>query len=276
MPLIPARKDFNKMSGYMYGLFLLISFGASIAGAICGIGGGVIIKPTLDAFGVLSVSAISFLSGCTVLAMTCYSVIKGKMSGESLVDMKTGTPLAIGAAIGGVVGKSMFQAVSSLFADKNMVGAVQAACLLIITLGTLIYTIKKDKINTHHVANPVICVLIGLVLGILSSFLGIGGGPINLVVLFFFFSMDTKAAAQNSLYIILFSQITGTLNSLVTGTVPEFSIWLLVLMVIGGILGGMSGRVINKRIDVKVVDKLFLFLMVAIIGINVYNIYQFM
>lgn len=276
MPLIPARKDFDKMSGYLYGLFLLISFGASIAGAICGIGGGVIIKPTLDAFGVLSVSAISFLSGCTVLAMTCYSVIKGKMSGESLVDMKTGTPLAIGAAIGGVVGKSMFQAVSSLFADKDMVGAVQAACLLVITLGTLIYTIKKEKIHTHHVTNPVICVLIGLVLGILSSFLGIGGGPINLVVLFFFFSMDTKAAAQNSLYIILFSQITGLLNSLVTGTVPEFSIWLLVLMVIGGILGGMSGRVINKKIDEMVVDKLFLFLMVVIIGINIYNIYQFM
>jgi uncharacterized membrane protein YfcA len=276
MPLIPARKDFDKMSGYLYGLFLLISFGASIAGAICGIGGGVIIKPTLDAFGVLSVSAISFLSGCTVLAMTCYSVIKGKMSGESLVDMKTGTPLAIGAAIGGIVGKSMFQAVSSLFADKDMVGAVQAACLLVITLGTLIYTIKKDRIHTHHVTNPVICVLIGLVLGILSSFLGIGGGPINLVVLFFFFSMDTKAAAQNSLYIILFSQITGLLNSLVTGTVPEFSIWLLVLMVIGGILGGMSGRVINKKIDEMVVDKLFLFLMVVIIGINIYNIYQFM
>ncbi len=276
MPLIPARKDFDKMSGYLYGLFLLISFGASIAGAICGIGGGVIIKPTLDAFGVLSVSAISFLSGCTVLAMTCYSVIKGKMSGESLVDMKTGTPLAIGAAIGGVVGKSMFQAVSSLFADKDMVGAVQAACLLVITLGTLIYTIKKDRIHTHHVTNPVICVLIGLVLGILSSFLGIGGGPINLVVLFFFFSMDTKAAAQNSLYIILFSQITGLLNSLVTGTVPEFSIWLLVLMVIGGILGGMSGRVINKKIDEMVVDKLFLFLMVVIIVINIYNIYQFM
>lgn len=264
------------MSGYLYILFLLISFGASIAGAICGIGGGVIIKPTLDAFGVLSVSAISFLSGSTVLAMTCYSVIKGKISGESLVDMKTGTPLAIGAALGGVAGKSMFQAVSALFADKNTVGAVQAACLLVITLGTLIYTIKKDKIHTYHVTNPVICVVIGLVLGILSSFLGIGGGPINLVVLFFFFSMDTKTAAQNSLYIILFSQITGIMNSLVTKTVPEFSFWLLALMVAGGILGGMSGRAINKRIQEKVVDKLFLVLMVLIIGINLYNIYQFM
>lgn len=264
------------MSGYLYVLFLLISFGASIAGAICGIGGGVIIKPTLDAFGVLSVATISFLSGCTVLAMSCYSVAKAKLSGESLVDMKTGTPLALGAAIGGVVGKAMFQSISAMFADKNTVGAVQAACLLVITLGTLIYTLKKESIRTIHITSLPVCVTIGIVLGIFSSFLGIGGGPINLVVLFFFFSMDTKTAAQNSLYIILFSQITSLLNTLFTGTVPEFSIGLLVLMVAGGILGGFCGRVINKRIEARVVDKLFIFLMVVIIGINIYNIYQFM
>lgn len=263
------------MSNYLYILFLLISFGASIVGAICGIGGGVIIKPTLDAFGVLSVSSISFLSGCTVLAMTCYSVLKSKLSGESLIDLHIGTPLAVGAAIGGVVGKNLFQMLSGLFADKEMVGAVQAACLLLVTLGTLVYTLKKDKIQTMQMKNTVMCVIIGLILGILSSFLGIGGGPINLVVLFYFFSMDTKTAAQNSLYIILFSQITSLLNTLITRTVPEFSVILLVLMTFGGILGGMCGRRINKKIDTNVVDKLFIGLMIVIIGINIYNIWRF-
>ena len=264
------------MSSYLYILFLLISFGASSIGAICGIGGGVIIKPLLDAFGVLSVSNISFLSGCTVLAMTCYSVVKSRLSGESLVDMGIGTPLAIGAAIGGVAGKSMFQMISNLFADKDMVGAVQAACLLVITLGTLIYTVKKDRIRTLHVENIGVCVIIGLILGIFSSFLGIGGGPINLVVLFFFFSMNTKTAAQNSLYIILFSQIFSLLNSLVTKSVPDFAPLLLALMVAGGILGGIFGRRINCHIEEKVVDQLFIMLMIIIICINIYNIYQFM
>ena len=37
----------------MYILFFIISFSASIIGAICGIGGGIIIKPVMDAFGVL-------------------------------------------------------------------------------------------------------------------------------------------------------------------------------------------------------------------------------
>ena len=122
-------------------IFLLVSFFASVAGAICGIGGGVIIKPVLDLFQLASVSTISFLSGCTVLSMSCYSVGKSMLAGEKRVNMRTGTPLAIGAAVGGVVGKQMFSALSGMFANPNLVGSVQAGCLAVITLGTLLYTI---------------------------------------------------------------------------------------------------------------------------------------
>lgn len=259
----------------VYVLFFIISFAASIAGAICGIGGGVIIKPLLDSFGIMDVKTISFLSGCTVLSMSTYSYVVSKIKKESLVDMHIGTPLAIGAALGGILGKSTFQLLVQAF-DQNYVGAVQAGCLLLVTLGTLIYTIYKERIKTLHLTNIAVCLLVGLILGILSSFLGIGGGPINLVVLFFFFSMPTKVAAQNSLYIILFSQITSLLNSIFTGTVPSFSPFLLLLMVVGGILGGFCGRKINQRIDDHRVDKLFMVLMVIIIFINIYNMYRFL
>lgn len=106
--------------------------------------------------------------------------------------------------------------------------------------------------------------------------LGIGGGPINLVVLYYFFSMSTKTAAQNSLYIILVSQITSIATTLFTKTVPEFEWLWLVLMVAGGIGGGVVGRLINKRIDNKQVEKLFVVLMFVIIGISCYNTWAFM
>ena len=256
----------------VYAVFILVSFGASIIGAICGIGGGVIIKPTLDAFGLLEVSAINFMSGCTVLAMSCYSVVRSKLRVCEHFDMKIGTPLAIGAAVGGILGKSLFQMVEGLFSDKNTAGAVQAACLALITVGTLIYTIKKDKIKTHNIQNIAVCLVIGLALGVMSSFLGIGGGPINLVVLYFFFSMTTKVAAQNSLYIILFSQATSFLSTVVTGSVPQVNVLLLFGMIISGILGGMAGRSVNKKLDDKMVDKLFIGLMAVIILINIYNV----
>lgn len=257
-------------------IVFLVCFLASIVGAICGIGGGVIIKPVLDAFGVMSVSAVSFLSGCTVLSMTTYSVLKSKLGGESRIERKTGFPLAVGAVLGGVVGKWLFSFISAMSPDRDKVGAVQAACLFVVTLGTLFYTVYKSRIRTYHVTAPAVCVLIGIGLGILSSFLGIGGGPINLVVLFYFFSMPTKNAAENSLYIIFFSQVASLFSSVVSESIPEFKISMLVLMAAGGIGGGIAGRKINKRISDKLVDRLFIVLMVVILFINLYNIYRFM
>ncbi|MBR6500297.1 MAG: sulfite exporter TauE/SafE family protein [Firmicutes bacterium] len=254
----------------------LICFCACTVGAICGIGGGIIIKPALDTFGIMSASTINFLSGCTVLAMTTYSFGKNKLAGTSKIDQATGIPLALGAAIGGVFGKSLFQMIRSMSSDPTAISAIQAACLVIITLGTLIYTIYKSRIPTHHVTNKLACVVIGLLLGIMSSFLGIGGGPINLVVLFFFFSMDTKKAAENSLYIILFSQTASLISTLATRTVPEFDISILCLMIAGGIIGGIMGRKINKKLDEAAVDKLFIALMILMIVMNTYNFFKYM
>ena len=257
-------------------LIFLICFCACTVGAICGIGGGIIIKPALDTFGIMSASTINFLSGCTVLAMTTYSFGKNKLAGTSKIDQATGIPLALGAAIGGVFGKSLFQMIRSMSSDPTAISAIQAACLVIITLGTLIYTIYKSRIPTHHVTNKLACVVIGLLLGVMSSFLGIGGGPINLVVLFFFFSMDTKKAAENSLYIILFSQTASLISTLATRTVPEFNIIILCLMIAGGIIGGIMGRKINKKLDEAAVDKLFIALMILMIVMNTYNFFKYM
>lgn len=124
-------------------LFFIVSFFASIAGVICGIGGGVIIKPVLDTFGWASAATISFLSGCTVLSMSCYSAGKSLLAKDSKVNMETGTPLAIGAAIGGVLGKQMFTAIKNASPVPDMVGGVQAGCLAIITFLTLVYTLNK-------------------------------------------------------------------------------------------------------------------------------------
>jgi hypothetical protein len=256
-------------------LFFLVSLCASVVGAICGIGGGVIIKPVLDLLHLESVSTISFLSGCTVLSMSCYSVGKSMLAGERKVSMSTGTPLALGAAVGGLLGKQLFTIIKALFENQNTVGAVQAVCLALMTAGTLLYTLRKDRIHTHNVRSRAICVAIGLVLGCLSSFLGIGGGPMNLVVLYYFFSMDTKTAAANSLYIILFSQLASLLATLLTGTVPAFRWPTLLLMVAGGIGGGILGRMCNKRLDNRAVDKLFIGLMAVIIFISLFNAYRY-
>lgn len=259
----------------MYVWFFIISFAASVIGAVCGIGGGVLMKPLLDAFGILDVRTISFLSGCTVLCMSMYSFVSAKLRRDSLIEMRTGTLLALGAVAGGSLGKSIFQVLTERI-SQNLTGVVQAGCLLLLTAGTLLYTLYKARIHTIQIKNALLCVLCGFGLGILSSFLGIGGGPVNLMVLSYFFSMPAKTAAQNSLYIILFSQISSLVNSLVAGTVPAGCAGLIVLMSLGGIAGGMLGRRVGKHMDGRQTDHLFIAAMAGIIVINIYNIIHFL
>lgn len=256
-------------------IFFFVSILSSIVGSICGIGGGVIIKPVLDATGIMSVSSISFLSGCTVLAMSVISVYKNVKAKSAKLDMRIATSLAVGAALGGIIGKVMFQTLKNAVGNENLVGLTQAIVLIIITAGTLLYTLCKKHIRTRQYTQIWLCMIIGILLGIMSSFLGIGGGPINLVILAWFFSMSTKEAALSSLYIIMFSQITSLVQTCVTKTIPDVQLSYFVLMVLGGVLGGTIGSKINKKIKEDTVNKLFIFLMVVIIGINIYNAVKF-
>ncbi|MEG2669789.1 MAG: TSUP family transporter, partial [Oscillospiraceae bacterium] len=99
------------------------------------------------------------------------------------------------------------------------------------------------------------------------------GGPVNLVLLYFLFSMDTKTAAANSIYVIFFSQTASLLYTVIGGTIPEFPLTSLIVMVSGGILGGFIGSAILKRITVKNMQNIFMWLLIVIMLICVYNVF---
>lgn len=257
-------------------LFFIISFFSSVIGSICGIGGGIIIKPLLDLSALVSLSSIGFYSCCTVLAMSAYNVLRTLGDKSSGISTKTGTPLALGAALGGVIGNRIFALLKLLVGRDDLLGASQALLLLLLTLGTLLYTLNRDKIRAKQVSAAPLCFVIGLALGCMSSFLGIGGGPFNLVVLHYFFSMDTKKAVSNSLYIILFSQIANLLTYFVDGAVPALDGIALVLMMAGGVAGGIVGRAFSKKNSAATVDKLYIALMVLIVLICIYNAIKYL
>lgn len=150
-----------------------------------------------------------------------------------------------GTTLGCILGKQLFRSITTSAPNSDITQIIQSFILLILLIGTLIYTFRKKYIHAQQIHKSLPCLIIGLNLGCLSSFLGIGGGPINLVVLHYFFSMDTKTAAANSLYIILFSQAASLISTIMTGTTPELELISLVQMIGGGILGGICGRQIS-------------------------------
>ncbi len=252
-------------------LIVLVSLFASVIGAVAGIGGGVIIKPVLDSLGIMQVATISFLSGCTVLSMSAYNAARSLVSGDKQLRKEIAFPLGIGAAAGGVLGKHLFSWISSLFENTARVGAVQAACLTLITLLTLVYTLKPSILPSFRVKSPIVGTFAGLMLGLISAFLGIGGGPINLMALSVLYSMDMKDASQNSLMVIFLSQLTSLISTLVTRSVPEFSLMMLILMALCGILGGIIGRILNKKLTSRKVRTIYLSAIVIIILLGIRN-----
>lgn len=133
-------------------LLFFICLLASSVGAIVGAGGGVIIKPVLDMLGVLPVSTVSFCAGCTVLGMSLCSLIRNRRDGVRL-RLRTSTALAVGAVLGGLLGKYLFELVRSGFGNERMLGAIQALCLTVITFGVFLYVCNKDKLPSKHMEN---------------------------------------------------------------------------------------------------------------------------
>ncbi len=254
-----------------------VCFFASLIGSICGVGGGIIIKPILDSLNIYDVITVSFLSSCTVLSMSFYSVTKNKFTKKTPLEKKLAFPLAIGAGFGGLIGKVIFSYIKTKSGDQDKVGLIQMICLFFVISLIIIFTLNKNKIKPINLSKTMWHGLfIGLTLGIMSSFLGIGGGPINMVFLYYFFSLDMKKGTIYSLYIIFYSQLIGIATAFFTNNIPIIGVNIIILMIVGGIVGGDIGLRVSYKMKEKSINKMFLIVIVCVFIINLYNIYLFL
>lgn len=250
--------------------FLIVLF-ATTVGAATGMGGGVIIKPVLDVLGDFDVETIGILSSSAVLTMSIVSVSR-QVKSKAKINVPIATSLAIGSVVGGSVGNSIL----SLVLDAqpvNVVKIIQNVFLAILLVVIFFYMLNKEKIKTYQFENIPLSVLIGFILGNISSFLGIGGGPINVVVFIFLFSYDTKSAAVSSLITILFAQISKLGMVALTTGFTQFDLSMLLPILVAAVLGGSLGATINKKLPEKKLDVMFNAVQVIIFIIAVYNIY---
>lgn len=269
-----------------YFLFPLIVICASIVGSIAGIGGGVIIRPVLDSFGYFSTPEITnMISTMCVLFGTATSIIRHVISKSKIENLKIAIFLGIGAVIGGFIGQYLFQFVKDA-SNKNVLIIIQSAILIALLVFVVIYMqlfLPKGKVL--HVKNIIVTSIIGIFLGICSTFLGIGGGPINVAVLLLFFGMDMKQAAINSLITIIFSQLSKVVMSGIDGTfVTLFKInelptqqdqswWIFLLILVPvSIIGSLLGTYFNKKMTNKGVQLVYTITTFVIIAINIYLI----
>lgn len=248
-------------------IYAIVIFIATFLGACAGLGGGVIIKPVLDFIGQHDLNTISFLSTSAVFTMSVYATIK-QIRNKVKFDYLMIILIAIGAMLGGNFGSTIFSSLLNIM-DSHLLLFMQAIILAILLIIVLL------NVNLPHqnlqIKNKAITFIIGIVLGMLSSFLGIGGGPINVAVFIFFFSVDMKTATVYSIATILFSQASKLFTIALTTGFMDFDLSLLLYTLPMAVLGGMVGVKVNRLANEKTITNIFNYTVVAIIILNIYN-----
>ena len=221
--------------------------------------------------GQFDVETIGILSAATVFSMSAVSLVSSVRQNIK-IKIKLSMWIALSSIIGGAIGKLAFNFTVESIQNSELVTLIQASILAILRVVIFIFVKYKHRFKTYQLKNPLMIIWVGLALGVLAAFLGIGGGPFNVAILTLLFSMNSKEAGLNSIFIIFFSQISSLMYTASTTGFGAFDLVMLPYMIVGGVLGGLIGRKLVLKMEERTVDKIFLIGIIVIIGINLINI----
>lgn len=252
-------------------MYVLIVFVATFLGAAVGLGGGVIIKPCFDLINMHNTATIGVYSAMAVFTMSIVSIYK-QYKNKAKFELPIVVTLAIGSILGGFSGDFLFSFVNEALGQMTKV--IQNGCLAVVLSVILVYTLRKDKIRTLKLTNPMMIFLIGFLLGNISVFLGIGGGPLNLAVLSFFFSFTSKESVVLSIVIIFFSQGSKLTTTFIKNQFMPYDLSVVPFILIAAVIGGIVGSTVNKKMNSHHIDILYISTLVLLVVLALYNMFS--
>lgn len=226
-----------------------------LAGVIDGIagGGGIISLPSY----IMTGMPITFAYGCNKLQScvgTSAALIKYAKNG--FVDVKASFTSSAAAIIGAYVSTQIILSLS-----ENTIKIIVAVSMcFIITLTLLMGKLKsgdKTKLNLSF-KNILLCLCVGLILGLYDGFFGPGGGTIAMMLFAIIFKYDIRTATGNGKIIIVISNFIALINYIINGSILyKIAIPATIANVIGSYIGASlavkNGKKLVKRILILVV-----------------------
>ncbi len=251
-------------------IYSLVTLVATLVGAITGVGGGSIIKPVFDLLGVDTAVVIGLYSLVAVFSMCLISIYRQYKQGLQF-EAKVVWSLSVGSLFGGYLGEELFRKVTDYLADRH-VKLSQSLLLLAVLAVVAFYTLKKDSLPHYQLKKTSLMVWLGLIIGLISIFLGIGGGPLNIVMLMFFFSYSAKEASIYSLLMIFSAQLPKILLLIWRFKDIEGNLFMIPLIILFSFLGGLIGTQLNRKLSPQQVEAMYLmlvFILMLICGITI-------
>ena len=238
-----------------------------ILSGLFGVGGGFLTTPLLIFYGipptVAAASASTQVTGASVTGVLAHG-------GRGGVDYRMGAVMVAGGVIGSGFGALLFR----FFRAIGQIDVVISA-LYVVLLGTIGMLMAREAVQTiwgkggsqaarrrHHplvaslpmrwrfyrsglYISPVAPLLVGVVVGVLTMLMGVGGGFILVPAMLYILGMSANVVVGTSLYNILFvTMATTIMHSLTTKAVDIVLVFLL-------LVGSVTGAQIGSQIAVK-------------------------
>jgi len=109
-----------------------------------------------------------------------------------------------------------------------------------------------EGVRYHYAYNPVTGVLLSLVVGFISSLLGVGGGFIHLPILTRLLDFPVHIATATSHFVLAIMSLTGTLVHVAQGVFVR-GLRRTALLAIGVLIGAQAGAWMSNRVGGKMI-----------------------
>ena len=137
---------------------------------------------------------------------------------------------------------------------KNILIMGVFAILMLVSSYSMIKS-QKEILSKQQKPNLAYLLILGFLIGIVTGFLGAGGGFLIIPALFFFANMPMKQTIGTSLFIITINSLIGFTGDIIHGFAIDYKLLLIVSAI--AISGMIIGTQLSKKVDASKLKPLF-------------------
>lgn len=253
-----------------YIAYLLLGVAAGILSGLFGIGGGIVMVPSLIViFGMDILDANATSLAAMLLPVGVLGVVAYYKAG--LINVKDSLWISLGLFLG-----SFFGGEFAVNISESLLSKLYAAILLYVALSyfDLFSFLKKKKEPKPIVQNPPkpfwAFVLVGLAAGIFAGLFGKGGGIVIVPMLIGLFRYDAKAAAATSLAALQLP--VGLPSVIIYANNGHLNILFATFIAVGIVVGALFGSKLAVKLPSAMFKKVYAFFLLAV---AVYMVYKY-
>lgn len=231
--------------------YLLIGIVSGITSGLFGIGGGMVIVPSMLAFNESSHHAI----GISVLQMI-FAAVFGSYVNYKKKNLNLKDGLFIG--LGGLLGASFSGMILKILNDTSLTAIF--LCVSCIFFLKYAFGIKENVVQSQRSAlqKNIILFIAGAFTGIFAISLGIGGGLLIAPILAYFLGYDSKKVVSLSLFFVIFASVSGVISLSNSGVIDNAVIHKGVIVGIASMIGVFIGIKIVEKMQISSHRKILL------------------